>query len=661
MSFKQCWSIVKNNLYNGPLPKSIEEIIRQHQNKYNEKIFFSNYEIVNKIKPDMKFIELSGEQLYECMEKKVAVQSLTNYYKFGIIHTISKSIDKTVIKELSERINNQINEDNNVNIGKIHKNSQLPNSQIKLSIPQTVSDSIYYEIKNKLNNQIIKSENRSDNIEIINKQLNNTFKFNISENLGINSTSSLRELSSLLINADIDLLEYKPIKPYFERVSEDNDVIRSTMCPANIRDLFEGRIGYKISVPNKVVTVLRDYCSITNAIYKNNNDLNVELCLIFISLLARNPTDENLKNKYMQISSESLKELFNSTKYIKIKNVLLNGSEKSGPIILCDDKSEKKVKCYGYKLADNYYQKGWCTYELKSPKAKDIYFKSVKSKLIKALENSLSSKILHSYESIKLPSSDEIKTEAKRLVGIEYKNSKGKRLVSLNKKKKENRLTNLKSKHGKNSEFSFVEESIKKYKSLTKPYIIPSIGDKKSGGRVVDSFTLMPSWIRNLVKIDGQPIRQYDFTALHPNICLKLYATGEEKERLEGDVHTKLAEKFNTDRNTIKIENLSFFNKQYRDMLTSPLWEMYCNEAPVMMDNIINEKDSSPYKHKVTSMNLFKFEVNLMTEIVKKLNDEQKIIYVYDAIYGIDDNIALIMNTVAADFGLGTRVSLPEN
>lgn len=53
--------------------------------------------------------------------------------------------------------------------------------------------------------------------------------------------------------------------------------------------------------------------------------------------------------------------------------------------------------------------------------------------------------------------------------------------------------------------------------------MIPTVGDERSGGRVVDSFTLMPAWIRNEININGKKLTECDYIALHPNIAVKLY------------------------------------------------------------------------------------------------------------------------------------------
>ena len=54
--------------------------------------------------------------------------------------------------------------------------------------------------------------------------------------------------------------------------------------------------------------------------------------------------------------------------------------------------------------------------------------------------------------------------------------------------------------------------------------MLPIVSSNKiAGGRISDSITLMPSWIRKLIKINGRYINQIDFTCLHPNLAVQIY------------------------------------------------------------------------------------------------------------------------------------------
>ncbi|QIH37875.1 hypothetical protein G7A72_03245 [Flavobacterium sp. Sr18] len=183
--------------------------------------------------------------------------------------------------------------------------------------------------------------------------------------------------------------------------------------------------------------------------------------------------------------------------------------------------------------------------------------------------------------------------------------------------------------------------------------MIPSAGDEKSGGRVVDSFTLMPSWIRKEISINGTKLKEADYTALHPNIAVKLYA-GKESYI----THQKVAENASIDVADVKIEHLSFFNKHWNGMLTSPLFNYYANNETEMMENIFKDKQQNGYK--ITSRKLFKAEVDVMTTVIEKLNGVGiYVLYVYDALIckPEDESIVIeIMDKVILDFGIKTEV-----
>jgi hypothetical protein len=88
----------------------------------------------------------------------------------------------------------------------------------------------------------------------------------------------------------------------------------------------------------------------------------------------------------------------------------------------------------------------------------------------------------------------------------------------------------------------------------------------------------MPSWIRALVKINGKPLAEIDYKALHPNIAMKLY--GGNRKYI---THDAIAEASGVDRLLVKKEHLSFFNKHPEQMKKSPLYDYYmANEEQLM-------------------------------------------------------------------------------
>jgi hypothetical protein len=443
-----------------------------------------------------------------------------------------------------------------------------------------------------------------------------------------------------------------------------------------MKDMFWNRFGSTIKIPNKLNLIIRDYCELS----KIDKDRTVafEKCLLFLSLLKiYNFENNTYSNEYTMIASTRLRKLFGDDYKVMI-DVLMKGTA-NGSIIECDElyiigTDYSDAKCLGYRLSDRYRGKGYSTYTLKTNKAKEIYLKSMYKRIAKMFTNPICKKIVSTYADITLPTKQEIISRGKELIKKKYITNKGSYLVSRGRQTKEQRLPQLIKKYSNCVEdastlkFSFIEDAIEIFSYLTDGgFVVPIVGDYKSGGRVVDAFTLMPSWIRSMVLMDDLEMESFDYTALHPNICLKQYGSPIEAEKLSGDVHTNLLEKYPTEskeeaierRKRIKRENLSFFNKQIADMRKSILYDMYEDNAPVMLKNIIAEK--MKYNHKKTSQTLFTIEVNIMTEVIRRLPDDVGCVYVYDALYSTMNNSEIIietMNAVAKEYGIGTYVKM---
>jgi len=192
---------------------------------------------------------------------------------------------------------------------------------------------------------------------------------------------------------------------------------------------------------------------------------------------------------------------------------------------------------------------------------------------------------------------------------------------------------------------SFIEDNIKLFEFLTsRGFMIPSAGDDKSGRRVVDSFTLMPSWIREQITIDGIKLTECDYVALHPNIAVKLYG-GKKSYITHHNVN-------------VKLEHLSFFNKTWKGMQKSTLYKHYQETEPVMLENIRMDKKEHGYK--ITSKRMFEAEVNIMTDVITNLNAKGiNVLYVYDALLCEEKDKAVVvetMNRIILEHGVKTKV-----
>ena len=387
-----------------------------------------------------------------------------------------------------------------------------------------------------------------------------------------------------------------------------------------------------IKIPNKVEYSIRRY--IPKKTLKRihpNIDVATELCLLFLSQL--NTTyfewkDGTNIDGWKSLKAEYLRELvfIESDTYKKVREAL-ETKLWQGPIIECDYYSERWTKCYNYRLTSNYIGKGITNYELKTEEVQSLNLKNIQRRFKEATSNTIAKNLLILYSMIELPTKDEILQKSNQLIKSGYKTKKGKTLTRLNKHPKsyfkdyENR--------------SFVEDNLIAYDYLTYGGLLtPIVGSEISGGRVIDSFSLMPGYIRNMLKINGKPIVECDCSCLHPNIAISLYGGSE------GYItHQKVAEETGIDIATIKLEHLSFFNKHHEQMKKSPLYQYYLKKEPKMMKNIINEKYSSNRKHKMTSQKMMEKETKIMTDVIVELSKEGIFVgYVYDALFCMPDH-----------------------
>ncbi|MFY0482444.1 hypothetical protein ACI6PS_07535 [Flavobacterium sp. PLA-1-15] len=401
-----------------------------------------------------------------------------------------------------------------------------------------------------------------------------------------------------------------------------------------------------ILIPKKVAYALQKYVPKKSLKTIDSNPfIAVEKCLVFLSNLASTIyTDEKWKALYSPLLHEQTKDKDNTFLYKKIVEVLVNGTN-NGPILEVDtryhDGSSMK-----YKLADPYLKAGLTEYILRTPKIIQVRNKLYYRQLSKALNNPIALNLVKIYSKLDLPTSEELLEIGKGLVKNGYMTKKGKKLTVRNKHQ-----NHYWTDH---NERSFVEDNIKLFEYLThRGFMIPIQGDDKSGGRVVDSFTLMPSWIRNQITIEGMPLKEADFVALHPNIAMTLY--GGKGEYLN---HEKIADAIGEDIKVVKVEHLSFFNKRIGQMKKSTLYDYYQMNEPDALRNI--EEDKRKHGYKITSRKFFKTEVEIMTKAITELNAEGiHVLYVYDALLCEEKDLSRvqgIMNAATLEFGVKTSV-----
>ncbi|MEO6732312.1 MAG: hypothetical protein ABIN01_13930 [Ferruginibacter sp.] len=406
-----------------------------------------------------------------------------------------------------------------------------------------------------------------------------------------------------------------------------------------------------IKIPTKIKHVIRRHMprEVLRAIHPNV-EVAIEMCLLFTTQLISTQFEEEAVNnidRWKALKTEYLRKYFSTSpssykKIIKaLETPLLNGA-----ILECDYISIKGKKSYQYRFGQAYFKKGLVSYDLKTKEAIHLLRKHNEHLCNRAQSNPICRNLMTFYSTMILPTPEEILAEAKTLISKGYRNRNGRKLTFLNKHSKD---------HVKNhTELSFVEDAIKKFKYLTDNHVmIPRPGNSASGGRVVDSITLMPRWIRNLIKVDGMTLVECDFSCLHPNIAIALYKGTQEYITHEG-----LAIKLNIDLNIVKDQHLSFFNRTPKHMEKSPLYEYYNVTEPQMIKSIVDEKYKSTFKHTSTSRKLFAKEVEIMCDIITRLNRENIYVgYVYDALLCHPRNVQRlieIMNSTALIHGVKT-------
>ena len=156
---------------------------------------------------------------------------------------------------------------------------------------------------------------------------------------------------------------------------------------------------------------------------------------------------------------------------------------------------------------------------------------------------------------------------------------------------------------------------------------MPSIGDENNGGRVADTFNLMPGWIRSMCTINGEKIETGDYSAFHPNIIMSL-AVNDMTKYL---THQQIADELNIDLQTVKTEHLSFFNKHPNQMVKSPIFDYYNTNHNGLMAHLYTDKVENRNK---THIKMFSKEVEIMTDVITRLNQEEIYVgYVYDELF----------------------------
>ena len=475
--------------------------------------------------------------------------------------------------------------------------------------------------------------------------------------LSKSSVSTISSVSTFIYVTDKDSISVTDTDLYTITDKDKKETVKEEQVYAQFAPFFQRTDT--ISIPKKVKYNLKKYVSRKSlrTIHKDI-DIAIEICLKFLSNLSITYYQDN---KWRTLNSTILNDQFkwkndNTWVYSKVIAVLKEGTKRKGPFIEVKKNREGKesyemgISSKQYKLSDTYLKAGLEEYQLKNKdfiKKREAY---IKGKINIASQNVICNNLIQIYPKIELPDEEHLMRVGREHAKQGKLTNKGKRITMRNKHG---------NSHWKNPDkLSFVEDAIKRYKNLFKngPRIF-RIGNEKSGGRIVDSFTLMSSWIRKECKIDGEFIVEVDYSSLHPNNASKIYG-GSGKNLNHDDVAGYLG----ISRNEAKSEHFKFFNKRWSDMKKPSVFKYYSENEPEMIENIRKDKLTSKYGHKITSRRLLKIEVEIMTKAIKKLNEMGiYIIYVYDALYchpRDKEIVKLVMDSAVKEMGINTYAKI---
>ncbi|MDI5887638.1 hypothetical protein [Flavobacterium yafengii] len=379
-----------------------------------------------------------------------------------------------------------------------------------------------------------------------------------------------------------------------------------------------------------------------------NIDIAVEKCLVFLYNLASTYyTDSKWKPLNAVLLHKQSQNADNTFIYTKIIDVLTTGTN-TGAFIEVDGSYQVGSQSKKFRLTETYLKAGLIEYIIQDAGIIANRNKLYYQQLHEAFQNPICSNLIAMYPKIDLPTSSELLNIGRKLVKEGRTTKKGKILTIRNK--------HLNSYWIDADNRSFVEDNIKLFEFLTgRGFMIPSAGDFHSGGRVVDSFTLMPSWIREQITSEGKKLTECDYSALHPNIAIKLYDGS-----LTYLTHGLVAEKTGIDLKDVKIEHLSFFNMKWDDMRKSLLFDYYAEHEPDMLARIYQDKNE--HGHKITSQKMFAVEVAIMSAVIRDLNAKGVyVLYVYDALLCEEKDSELVaqtMNRIILEHGIKTTAKV---
>jgi len=365
---------------------------------------------------------------------------------------------------------------------------------------------------------------------------------------------------------------------------------------------------------------------------------------------------DRLEFEPMDIHSKKLIKIFGSRKYKIALEIMYNND-----ILIRPTRRSYKVNEFSlpYMLDNNMIYKPFVRYTIlcKSLQEDLIILSADQIRIIE--DNPIAMSVVETSSNITLPTEPELIEHAEKLMSKKWSN-KGKTLAFIKDKNRNDReiqkLIDSGATKDQIPKYYYIEIGIKLYKSLTENgYMLPKIGNFKSGGRVTTSFTLMPKWIRIKLQLNNSKIVGVDYSALHPNIASTLWGTSESIS------HQTIADSLSIPIQTAKLEHLKFFNTSTAGMEKMLIYDYYEKNQPGLLENVKKTKVST---YKRTSALMFEAEVQIMTEVISRLNHlglSDSIIYVYDEIMTTLENTQIVkqvMEQIAADLKYNLKANI---